>query len=101
MEYRCSWNKCFQKVGFNFGINTYIGHGKQNDVKISAAAQKCSSSYRKHRQQLRQQHKRKDPDTASYQSGAFRTKKQPDIINETNAEEKITKSLLMRQNSNY
>ena len=81
--------------------STHFGHRKQNDVKISAAAQKCSSSYGKHRQQLRQQHKRKDPDTASHQSGAFITKKQPDIINEINAEEKITKSLLMRQKSNY
>ena len=94
MKYRYSWNKYFQKVG-DCGISTYIGHRKQNDVRISAAAQKCSSNYRKRPQQLRQQRKRTGLDTASYQSGAFSTKKQPDISNETNAEEKITKSLFI------
>ena len=56
-------------------------------------AQECSSSYRKRCQKLQQQRKRKSPDTGSYQSGVFNTKKQPDISNETNAEEKIIKPL--------
>ena len=56
-------------------------------------AQECSSSYRKRCQKLLQQRKRKSPDTGSYQSGVFNTKKQPDISNETNAEEKIIKPL--------
>ena len=87
-------NNVFKKIGVNCGVNMNIGSRKQNDVRILAAAQKCSSSYRKRRHQLRQRYKRKGPDTASYQSGAFSTRKQPDINNETNAEGKNTKPLL-------
>ena len=87
-------NIVFKKIGVNCGINMNVGSRKQNDVRILAAAQKCISSYRKRRHQLRQRYKRKGPDTASYQSGAFSTRKQPDINNETNAEGKNTKPLL-------
>ena len=76
-----------------------IGSRKQNDVRILAAAQKCSSSYRKRRQQLWQQRKRKGPDTASYQSGAFSTKKQPDINIEIKAEEKSRKPLFIDEST--
>ena len=88
-------NNVFKRIVANCGISINIRSRKQNDVRISAAAQKCSSSYRKCRQQLRQQRKRKGPDTVSYQSGAFSTEKQPDINNETNAEEKTTKPLFI------
>lgn len=90
----------FKKVGASCGINTYIGYPKQNDVRILAAPQKCSSSYRKCCQQLRQR-KRKDPDTASYISGAFSTKKQLDISNKTDTEEKIASPLLTSRKLNY
>ena len=88
-------NNFFKKISVNCGINTFIGSRKPNDVRISAAAQKNSPSYKKFRQQFRQQRKRKGPHTASYQFGAFSTKKQPDINNETNSEEKTTKPLFI------
>ena len=36
-------DEVFKKIGVNCGINTYIGSRKQNDLRISATAQKCSS----------------------------------------------------------
>ena len=88
-------NNVFKKINVNCGINTSIGSRKPNDVRILAAAQKNSSSYRTFRQQFRQQRRRKGPHIASYQFGAFSTKKQPDINNETNSEEKNTKPLFI------
>ena len=73
MEYKCSWNKYFQKISVHCEINLYIGYRKQNDGRILAVSLKCISNYRKFSQQLRQQCKRKGPDTTSYQSGAFST----------------------------
>ena len=89
----------FKKIVVNCGINMNIGFRKQNDVRIMAAAKKCNSSYRRRCQQLRQQRKRKGPDTASYQSGPFSTMKQPDINNETNAKEKNTKPLFIDEST--
>ena len=53
---------------------------------------KVQFSYKNCRRQLQQKRKRKSPDTVSYPSGAFSTKKQPGIINETSAEEKTTRT---------
>ena len=37
-------NNVSKKIGVSCGINTYIQFQKQNDVRILATAQKCSSS---------------------------------------------------------
>ena len=43
--------------------------------------------------------RKKSPDTGSYLSGAFSTKRQPDINNETNVEEKNTKPLFIDEST--
>ena len=60
------------------GNNTLSGFRKENKCRIANAQNKCSTNYRKRRQQLRQIRKNKVNDKQSYLSGAFGVNKHPD-----------------------
>lgn len=62
------------------GVHTITGYRKENSNRIYHAKLKVSSTYRRRRQYLRHDRKRKQTVTKAYKSGAFSTQKVPDKL---------------------
>ena len=62
------------------GVHTITGYRKENSNRIYHAKLKVSSTYRRRRQYLRHDRKRKQTVTKAYKSGAFSRQKVPDKL---------------------
>ena len=73
--------KVLKNIGVKeLGVRPITGYRKENSNRIYHAKLKVSSTYRRRRQYLRHDRKRKQTVTKAYKSDAFSTQKVPDKL---------------------